>query len=273
MYEFCIRGTRGTTPACCPNFLKYGGSTTCFSLKVNDGLIIVDAGTGISRLGTEILQQSNTPPITLLFTHFHLDHVSGLPTFELLYRKKAKIRIMADPRRKADWRESLKTLMGEPFWPIGLGEADADMELVDIPVHLDNMDIYGVKVEWFSVPHPQQCLSYKFTFKGQSVVIATDLEYTPENLDDNFIKFCKGADYLIFDAHYTPAEYPSHKGWGHSTWETAVAAAKAAEINNLLLTHHAPSRQDSDIDIMIWEARNEFPRTDAASENMILDLS
>jgi ribonuclease BN (tRNA processing enzyme) len=251
-------------------FLGHGGNTTCFSLDTPQGVLIIDAGTGIASAAKDIAKRSESPPIVILFTHFHMDHVIGLPVFAPLYRPGAEVTLMADPRRDHDWEDSLRHFISHPYWPVGLGDGNPTMKLEDLPVQNASMLRLGVKVEWFAVPHPQGCLSFRLSFGDASVVVATDTEYTDENMDPAFVAFCKDADALIFDAHFTPDEYASHAGWGHSTWEVAARIAEQAEVKRLVLTHHAPERSDKALDRIVSEVRLRFRNTEAAFEGMVL---
>ncbi|OGV57645.1 MAG: hypothetical protein A2283_02865 [Lentisphaerae bacterium RIFOXYA12_FULL_48_11] len=265
-----IQGARGTIPECGKSFLKYGGNTTCYSMITEKSVIIIDAGTGISRVAAEIAKLPKKLPITLLFTHFHMDHVVGFPCFDPLYDKNASITIMADPRRRDNWEHTLQAFMDKPYWPVGLGDTDIKMNLKDIPVSRDAMDVLGTRISWFKVPHPQQCLAYRIEKNNTTTVIATDVEYSYDNIDPAFINFCQGADFLVFDAQFTPEEYKKHKGWGHSTWHTGTRIAACAGIGRLILTHHSPKRTDSALNKILREAKNEFSRTYIAHEGMKL---
>ncbi|MBA4387828.1 MAG: hypothetical protein C0404_07595 [Verrucomicrobia bacterium] len=270
MQKFLIRGSRGTMPSCGVCSLRHGGHTTCFSLDTEDGMIIVDAGSGITHINSDLAGESRLRPMTILFTHFHLDHVIGLPAFEPFYKGGSEITIMADRARSEDWRIALQTFMGKPYWPVGLGETSAQMKLVDLPAPKRLMSLYGVQVSWMPVPHPQQCLAYRLTTSESSVVIATDVEYPEDGIPAEFVNFCADADFLVFDAHFTPAEQPLHRGWGHSTWAVAVQAAIQSHVRRLVLTHHAPTRSDSELTEILHAARRVFPKTFLASENTLL---
>jgi len=250
--------------------IRYGAGTTCFSLETPSGIIVVDAGTGVCSVAREIHRKAACPPILFLFTHFHMDHVIGLPGFQPLYRADAKITLMADPRRGDDWKESLRRFINPPYWPVGLGTVPGIMRLEDLPVTDRSLRQWGVVVEWCDVPHPQQCLAYRLTFSGYSVVVATDAEYAPDAIDERFLSFSRNADALIFDAQYQPGEYAKHRGWGHSTWAAATEAASRAGVKRLILTHHAPGRTDGMVEHMVQEARRRFAATDAAREGMVL---
>ena len=270
MTRFTIRGTRGTVPTSGPDVLRYGGRTTCFSVETDDGWVLVDAGTGLSLVSRDLATRPSVSPMTMLFTHFHMDHVVGLPCFDPLYSKESRIVFMGDPRRTNSWKESLRIFTSKPYWPVGLGESEAAMEMRDLPIDRSDMDLYGVRVSWFAVPHPQQSIAYRMEMPGNTVVIATDMEYTTENVHSAFIDFCAGADYLICDSQYTPEEYRAYRGWGHSTWQTATHIARAADVGRLILTHHAPDRTDDAVDEIVKAASEHFPRTSGAVENMTL---
>jgi len=258
-------------PVCGQRYLKYGGSTTCFSIHTPDTLIVFDAGTGISLLLHDLVNGPEMPAMTLFFTHFHMDHVVGLPCFDPLYRKDIRISIMADPRRADDWKQTLQAFLSKPYWPVGLGECAAGMTMTDLPVTDESVEISGVRISWFRVPHPQQCLAYRAEMPGRTIVISTDVEYTVRSADPKFIEFCQDADFLVFDGQYAPEEYERYRNWGHSTWEAAASIAEKARIGRLVLTHHAPDRIDSEIDRIVERVREVFPRTWAATENMVLD--
>lgn len=258
-------------PVCGGRFLHYGGSTTCFSMQTDTGWIIFDAGTGIGHVARDLARLDEMPAITLLFTHFHLDHVVGLPCFDPLYSKRTEISIMADPRRSSDWRDTLYDFMAKPYWPVGLGEADANMRLADLPIEDQTMELHGVRISWFRVPHPQQCLAYRVEMPGNTVVIATDVEYEAGAVNPAFIEFCAHADFLIYDTQYAPDEYPAHRGWGHSTWETAARIAAESRADRLIMTHHDPDRDDAGVRGLVDDARKIFPNTEGATENMLLE--
>lgn len=269
-YTFRVRGARGTMPCSGRDFLRYGGNTSCFSLDTPQGILIVDAGTGMASVAKDIAKRDACPPVVILFTHFHMDHVIGLPVFAPLYRPGAEVTLMADPRRAHDWKASLRHFISHPYWPVGLGDGNPTMKLEHLPVQDGGMSRLGVTVTWFAVPHPQECLAYRLSFGGKSVVVSTDTEYAMDNVDAAFVAFCEGADALIFDAQFTPPEYPSHVGWGHSTWEVAVRIAEQAQVRQLVLTHHAPERSDASLGRIVRAARSRFRNTAAAFEGMVL---
>ncbi len=266
--SFVIYGARGTAPVAGRCFEKHGGHTTCFCLKTAAGKIIVDAGLGITLLDED--KNDELRPATLLFTHFHLDHVMGLPFFSRLYNPGAFLRIMADSARADNWRSSLRDFVRPPYWPLRWNALPAAIEMKDLPRRTSSMDLNGVRVSWCEVSHPQGCLAYRLDTPAGSVAIVTDREHGDRKREPVLRKLCAGCDHLIYDAQYLPDEMRSHRGWGHSTWEQGVALARAVEAGALILTHHDYRRTDAEIDRMVNKARRCFGNTRAARERMVL---
>ncbi len=273
MHKFTVRGARGSMPACNRNVLKYGGSTTCFSLQTEQGIVVFDSGTGIASVSQDLSHCSELPPITIMFTHFHLDHLIGLPSFAPLYNPRALIRFMGDPARKDDWQTTLRSLFSKPYWPGSLTSSGAEERFKSLPAGHNYLEIYGTRISWCQVVHPQGCLAYKLECHDKVIVIATDHEHTQSEVAAGFLRFCRGADVLIYDAMYTPDEYVEHIGWGHGNWRQGVQLAREAGVGELILTHHEPTRTDSEIDDIVRQARTFFPRTSAAAENMVVSSS
>lgn len=265
MYEMTILGCRGTVPICNTQFMKFGGSSTSFSVLTPEGLLIIDAGTGIKSIDA-----ASTPDsVHLLFTHYHMDHVSGLPVFAPLYDPGKTITVMGDPNREDNWRETLRNFMAKPYWPVGIGDTAAKLEMRDLTSG-GSLNLGEVEVTWHEVPHPQGCLAFRIGTPVFSAVIATDVEFPGNIVPDDFVEFAGGATFLIFDAHYTPAEMATHLGWGHSSWETACSAAHMAGAKQLILTHHAPERTDAEILEIERQARMKFHNTVAGSCGMTI---
>lgn len=268
---FTIHGARGTMAVSGRAFNRYGGETTCFSLATRQGILIVDAGTGIIALGDQLMRQNDLTPITIMFTHFHMDHVIGLPLFKPLYRRGASITLMADPYRKENWPDCLRTLVAPPFWPLDLRHFGAAIRFQTLPRQSRRMRVYGIEIDWHPLRHPQQCQAYRLNINQRSFVIATDNELDADAANGAFTDFCRGASVLIADAQYTPAEYFTQRGWGHGTWAACARLAATAGVDKLILTHHDRRRTDTQIDCLVRQARRIFPATRAARDGMRVD--
>lgn len=263
-----VFGARGSCPMYGPAYARYGGHTSCYSVETSRGLLIVDAGTGIVQLGAVLAQRKTLPPITVLLTHLHLDHVTGLAMFRPLFRPGVSIAVMAPPAILPQWQQAVKRLIAPPYWPVELQRMGANVTLHNLP--LRPTTVSGVQVSALSVQHPQGGVSYRLVAGDRTLVIGTDREHGAARADKAFLAFCQGADILVHDAQYTPAELATRRGWGHSTWAQAVQVAERVRAQRLILTSHDPRRTDDDIDRIVQRAQRGFPNTQGAAEGLLL---
>ncbi len=264
-------GVRGSVPTPVPANLGYGGNTSCIEVRAQDGVqLIIDAGTGLRALGLSLTGESAARPDTHLFlTHFHWDHIQGLPFFICLYDPGSRVTIYSD-REPEELRRFLEGQMTAPYFPVGLTSVPATWNFVRIGA--DPIRIGGVSARSFPLNHPQGGCGFRFEYEGIAVVHASDLEHGDDEMERILIGIARDADLLIYDAHFTPEEYPSRRGWGHSTWLDAVRIARAARVKRLVLFHHDPSRDDRQIDEMVALAREHFAATEAAREGSSITL-
>ncbi len=246
-------GSRGSIPVCGKHYLKYGGSTTCMEIRNdNDELIIVDAGTGIRRLGN-ILINENRNNFNLLFTHAHVDHLWGLPFFKPLYKKGVYINVYGCPFAQQSTRDILKSSMSPPYFPINFDDIKAEMLYLsscEEPFQLESIQIIPIHIS-----HPNRGLGYKFIENGKTFVFLTDNELTyqhPQGLTyDHYLEFVSGVDLLIHDSEFTPGEYKHTKGWGHSVYTDALQLALDGKVKHFGLFHHNQERKDNQLDQMV----------------------
>ncbi len=271
MARLTFYGVRGSYPVSGPAYRRHGGQTTCVALETPQGILAVDAGTGMAALAEEICRRSPIPPVTLLFSHFHLDHVAGITAFRAFLRRKVRVTLMADAGQFPGWRGFLRALTHRPFWPIDPLRGAGGIRFRSLPSGGSGMELCGVKTSWCPVWHPQGCASFRFSVGGREIVLASDREHGNRRMDAAFLKFCGGADLLVHDAQFTPEEHRARVGWGHSTWESAARTAAEAGAGSLVLTSHDPMHSDRKVDEMADRARKIFRRTAAAREGMVLD--
>ena len=267
--ELTFWGVRGTFPVSGKSVSKYGGHTLCASVVSSRGtVIIIDAGTGIKKLGEKLLGENREDPleVCLLLTHFHLDHIMGIPFFAPLYSSRSSLTIYA-PGSPKTTEKYLSGLMAGRYFPLEFGETLCQKIFREIPD--EEFDIGGIHVAHTPLNHPQGALSYALREAGKSVVFATDTEHPDRGIDEKLATFATGADLFIYDASFTPEEYKSgKKGWGHSTWLEGTKIASKARVKNLCLSHFNPDHQDSQIDGIISAARNEFANSEGAREGL-----
>lgn len=244
-------GSRGSIPVSGREYLKYGGDTSCIEIRSGDNIIIIDAGTGIRRLGNQLIREGILH-CDLFFTHAHWDHLMGFPFFKPLYRKGAKIRIHGYPFAVTFIEEMLSKIMSPPNFPVSYSEIQADIEYVhSCP---DRTCIKDITVDTIPLSHPNQGNGYKFTANGKVFTFLTDneLEYVhPGGCGfSDYLEFVKGSDLLIHDAEYTTEEWEKYKHWGHSSYRSALDLAIQAEVKRLGLFHLNQDRRDDEMDLI-----------------------
>jgi phosphoribosyl 1,2-cyclic phosphodiesterase len=264
-------GVRGSFPSPGKDKTRHGGHTPCASVHSGTGeIIVVDAGTGIKDLGDCLIRESGGGPlrITLLLTHFHLDHVIGFPFFAPLFLGDAEITVYA-PALPSDTERYLGGLVTGRYFPVELFETNSRKIYRELPP--DGLVLGGIKVSYHNLCHPQGSVGYRFEEGGKSVVFATDTEHPEEEIDHDLAEFATGASYFVCDATFTPDEYANGKrGWGHSTWLEGTRLAAAAGAGELLLSHLNPDHGDDLVDGLAASAREHFQRTTAARQGLRL---
>jgi phosphoribosyl 1,2-cyclic phosphodiesterase len=266
-------GVRGSTPTPSTANLKYGGNTPCVEVRTSGGqLIVLDAGTGIRALGQRLAEE--TPPeghrIMLFLSHYHWDHIQGIPFFEPLYAEGNFVYLHGFKTSEASIEKALGEQMSNPFFPVDPSVMKATRDFCTIGE--ETLQIGDAKVTTRSLFHPQGCMGYRIEADDQTLVYATDNEHGSLVHDRNIRELAAGADVVIYDTQYTPEEYSRKRGWGHSTWQEAVKIAKEVDAKHIVMFHHDPDHSDMFIDHMIVQARRCFPGVLAALEGMELDL-
>lgn len=260
-------GVRGTCPVSGKNTNKYGGHTLCSSVETPEGgILIIDAGTGIKVLGDKILEEKKDQPLDLhiCLTHFHLDHIMGLPFFGPLYMPENRLFFHCD-RLPEETERYLNDLMGEKFFPVSLRDTPSQKTFLQIP--REGFSIGGTRIFYCPLNHPQDSVAYKLQDEKKSIVFATDTEHPQEGVDRNLADFASGSDIFVYDATFTPAEYQSGRiGWGHSTWLEGTKLAQEAGVKKLFLSHLNPDHQDHQIDEILSLSQERFAETYAARE-------
>jgi len=262
-----IWGSRGSIPVSGKEYLKYGGDTTCLEILTKSGeTIVIDAGTGIRRLGNKLAEE-RCYNINFIFTHAHWDHLMGFPYFKPLYFKKSAIRMHRCPFHNEFVETILSKIMAPPNFPVKYSDITARISYLDAcPTEFA---IGSVTVVPIALSHPNGGSGYKFLEDGKCFAFLTDNELGyihPGGLGfKDYLKFIEGADLLIHDADYTPEEYKSYIEWGHSVYTDAVDLALQGEVKTLGLFHHNQERTDEDVDKIVKDCRE---RIDARNGNL-----
>ena|ERR1051326_226695 len=265
-FELKFWGVRGSIATPQYEVLGFGGNTTCIQVRLPDGtILIIDGGTGLRNLGIDLIGALPAPkfPIHFLMTHFHWDHIQGIPFFAPLYGAANTVTFHSS-RPSDEMREILEGQMSHPYFPVPFVMLPAKREFVCIPS--EGLRYGDLRIHPFPLNHPQGATGYRLEFKGAVVVHASDFEHGNAEMDATLRQYARDADILVYDSQYTPQEYEGKKGWGHSTWLEAVRVAREANVKRLILFHHDPGHTDSFLETLIEDARSHFPNTDAAKE-------
>ena len=221
-------GVRGSVPVPAADYLEYGGNTTSLEINTGEGVIIIDAGTGIRRLGMKLQEEAAGAKLklNLLLTHFHWDHIQGLPFFTPLYSAQNDISFYAG-YPPAKLQGILEGEMSMPYFPVNFEFLPARRRFVDLNIR--PLEIAGIDVHPFPMNHPQGAVGFRFEAGHKVIVHASDLEHGNAAFEQTLRKYAQGADVLIYDAQYTPQEYETKQGWGHSTWQEAARIAQRVQ--------------------------------------------
>jgi phosphoribosyl 1,2-cyclic phosphodiesterase len=271
-------GVRGSTPTVDPATWRYGGNTPCLELIAPDGTqFILDCGTGLRMLGSRWAAPNGgkAPETQILVTHYHWDHIQGIPFFSPLYAENNEFHFYSF-RSKYLGRDSLKQVfeaqMALPYFPVDMSAMNAKRKFREV----DGGDTFKVgenKITARWLNHPQGCLGFRIETPAGTVAYATDNEPGDPKLDESLRELAAGADIFINDAQFTPEQLETtRKGWGHSTWLEGVKVARHAAAKTLVLFHHDPDSTDRMVDSILRQAREEFDSVFAASEGMVITL-
>ena len=240
-------GVRGSTPVCSPGFQGFGGNTTCILVEGPTRTVILDAGTGIRQLGKDLRDDPHLGidrECYLAFSHFHWDHIQGLPFFGPAYdaRRTFILSAIGRDRYGEDLRAIFTNQMQDEYFPVRLDEMGATFKFMQTPDDQVAVDKAFVRV--LRHRHPGNAYSYRLQdTEGKVLVYVTDIEHG-ESIDQKVVELARDADLLIHDGQYTPEELPRFRGWGHSSWEQAIEVAEQANVKQLAITHHDPDHDD-----------------------------
>ena len=265
-------GVRGSTPTPQAENMRYGGNTSCVEVRVGEQLYIFDCGTGFRVLGQQLRDEFGEKKLPLsahvFISHFHWDHIQGIPFFRPLYDRADSQFLFHCSSRTRSLKQVMDEQMASPYFPVNLSQMQAQQKFYDIDIGRLSLED-GVQIQTSWLNHPQGCMGFRMETKDGVLVYATDNEPGDAAFDKSVRKLAEGADVLIYDAQYLPEEYAAEKhGWGHSHWREAVNVVMESGAKELVLFHHDPDHTDVVIDKIVHDARNYYPKVRAAAEGM-----
>ncbi len=264
-------GVRGSTQVPGPSCTRFGGNTTCLEIRCDDERLIIDAGTGLRALGQDH-DESSAFEATLLFTHYHLDHVVGLPFFAPLFRANTTLRFVGDPAVGGGPQANIKGLMTAPYFPVEFSTLPSTIGFgtleVGSPIHIG-----PAIVKTCPMNHPGSASGLRIEHRGHAFVHLSDVEHSAHESASELVVLTRGADVLSYDAMFDEEiDYSPHRGWGHSTWQAGTRLALEAGVGRYVATHHAPEHDDAFLDGVSTRVQAILPNAIVAWEGLELDL-
>jgi phosphoribosyl 1,2-cyclic phosphodiesterase len=268
--EFAVQfwGVRGSIPSPGPTTVRYGGNTSCVEMRIGGKRLIFDGGTGLRLLGKS-LQPKLHQEAYMFFTHYHWDHIQGLPFFFPAFDEESCFIIhgqVPDDGELMKMEQHFRDRVLHLNSPVPVADIKAQMKFHDL--------VCGEIFTLDGINHPNGAMGYRVSWGGHTVVYCTDTEHFPDRLDENILHLARNADLFIYDAMYTDEEYHNPKspkvGWGHSTWEEGVRICQAAGVRQLVVFHHEPNHSDDFLDQVALEVNEAMPGSVLAKEGMIL---
>lgn len=293
-------GVRGSYAAPFATHLKVGGNTSCVEIRVGDHLLICDAGTGIIPLGNELMKQKELREMMVILTHYHWDHISGLPFFVPAFSPEWKIHFFGPGQNAAEVEKLFSNQMKAPYFPVG---TETWLANVDYHTARNGTITHGpITIKFNNVHHPGVTYGYRIRAGSKTIIYVSDNEclFLEKSINQKYQEFTneekelfdemkkeeyqaeldliKDADILIHDAQYTPKDYELKRGWGHSCYIDTVNLAIDAGVKELYLYHHDPNYNDDDIEkihahsLQIIQERESDLKCHIAREGIIRDL-
>lgn len=230
-----------------------GGNTACVEVRNKNGtLFILDAGSGIRVLGKEA-SCKKAGVYHIFLSHFHWDHICGLPFFDPLFNPNSEIHFYS---MSADCEKYLTTQMESPYFPVPLKSGTKNMHFHQVSDG-ETLEIDGTVISCKKMSHPGGVLCWSFSEDGRKFVYASDVELSPEDnrWPGNEDTFFLNADAVVLDAQYTEVEAIQKANWGHSPFARDVDFARSWNIHNVFLFHHEPMYHDKKLDQLVQAAR------------------
>ncbi len=260
-WKVTLWGTRGSLASPGPDTVRYGGNTSCVSIEAEDGrLIVLDAGTGIRRLGMTLSRSLKR--VDILLTHLHMDHIQGLGFFLPIRTPGVEVHVYGPASTTESLRTRLTRYLSPPLFPVLMRDFECQMFLHQVPC--GEFEIGPFTVNSSLICHPDPTVGFRIQTGRTALAYLPDHEPAlgarPFPLDRDWTSgsdLAMGVDLLIHDAQYTEAEYAERVGWGHSSMQQALKFAALNEAKQLVPFHHDPSRSDEDLDRLIASAVRE----------------
>lgn len=238
--KLSVKGCRGSIPVASKSKQYFGGNTSCYTVETSDHLFVIDAGTGFKNVDL-----NSHSKCFVLLSHFHHDHLQGLPFNKSLFSLNRRVTFVNDLLSEMKFKETLNLCFSPPYFPIDLFRNLPNIEFC-LSEKLINQTDKNFDLKTIKLNHPGGSIGYRIDHENKSITCLCDNEFHPEQLNA-LLAFVENSDIVIWDGMFTQAELVNRKGWGHSSIEQAIDFFSEAKIKNLLISHHDPSRTDKEL--------------------------
>lgn len=265
-------GTRGTRMVAGRGFSRHGRNTICVEVNCSGRILVFDAGSGLTALGTDLIAR-DIRQIDLFLTHAHYDHVEGIPFFDPFYQRNFTTRFWGGRLKGVgNTREIVDRLMIEPFFPISQEKFQATISYRDI-ADFEKIELGdGISVRTTRLHHPGGATGYRVSHAGKSFAFITDTSHAADQRDVALVDFLKGADLFAYDCSYLDSEFERFASYGHSTWEEGIRLKKASRAKAMAGFHHMPFRTDEAIDAIVSDVAGGEEGIFAAHDGMRIEI-
>ena len=261
--KLAVHGCRGSIPISTPETNIYGGNTSCYELIFNDFQLIFDTGTGFRHVYFDDLKKT-----IIFYSHWHHDHIQGLAFNSGLFNTEKKIYITSALNDSNDSKKIIQSYFSGFYFPIQLTKILTNLKFVEL-YDLQKNFAEDFKIEFLKLNHPGGSVGYSIKNKNKKITILLDNGYNKEQFLD-LKKFANNSNWIVWDGMFTNDELKNKSFWGHSTIEQGIEFFHNSGIENMLITHHDPSRTDDQLNVL----SKELPKGIIfAKDGMVVDFT
>ena len=261
--KLAVHGCRGSIPISTPETNIYGGNTSCYELIFNDFQLIFDTGTGFRHVYFDDLKKT-----IIFYSHWHHDHIQGLAFNSGLFNTEKKIYITSALNDSNESKKIIQSYFSGFYFPIQLTKILTNLKFVEL-YDLQKKFTEDFKIEFLKLNHPGGSVGYSIKNKNKKITILLDNGYNKEQFLD-LKKFANNSNWIVWDGMFTNKELKNKSFWGHSTIEQGIEFFHNSGIENMLITHHDPSRTDDQLNVL----SKELPKGIIfAKDGMVVDFT
>ena len=258
-----VHGCRGSIPISTPQSNIYGGNTSCYELIFDDYQLIFDTGTGFRQVNIDESKKT-----IIFYSHWHHDHIQGLAFNSGLFNPKNNILITCALNDKNESKNIIHRYFSGFYFPIELTKKLLNLKFVEFNDLKKDFE-KDFQIEFLKLNHPGGSVGYSIKNKYKKITILLDNGYDKEQFFD-LHKFAGKSDYIVWDGMFTDEELKNKAFWGHSSIEQGIEFFNITEIDNMLITHHDPSRTDDQLNVL----SKDLPQgITFAKDGMIVDFT